>query len=298
VRILVADDDSVSRLRLQRTLVRLGHEVIAVADGPSAIDALVAPDGPPMAILDWMMPGADGLDVCRAVRQRAPQYVYVILLTARDAHDDMVEAFDSGVDDYLRKPFDASELRARLRSGDRVLALQDRLLRAQDALRVEAMHDPLTGLWNRRMIVEQLGRELHRARHDKHPLAVLVADIDHFKLVNDSHGHATGDAVLRETAQRMRAVVREYDFLGRYGGEEFLFVLPGCNEVTAREAAERVRLHVSDGLVNAGNARLPVTLSLGLSWTGAVGDESGPLINAADEALYRAKAAGRNRVES
>jgi diguanylate cyclase (GGDEF)-like protein len=296
VRILIAEDDPVSLLRLERTLVKLGHEVLAVQNGKDAIAALLQPGGPLLAILDWMMPGADGVDVCRAVRERQAPYVYVILLTGRDRREDLVVALDSGADDFLTKPFDAAELKARLRSGMRVLDLQDGLLKAQEALRVEAMHDHLTGLWNRRMIVEQLGRELHRAQHESRPLAIALADVDFFKRVNDTHGHSAGDEVLREIALRIRSVVRGYDFVGRYGGEEFLVVLPTCDAVTARHVAERIRMRVEAGPIHTGDATIDVTLSLGLAWTGSATEDAPTLIEAADAALYRAKAAGRNTV--
>jgi len=296
VRILVAEDDPVSLIRLERTLVKLGHDVVTVSNGSDAITALLETGGPLFAILDWNMPGADGVDVCRAVREREAPYVYVILLTARDRREDLVVALDSGADDYLTKPFDAAELKARLRSGVRVLELQDRLITAQEALRVEAMHDHLTGLWNRRMIVEQLGRELRRAGHEKRPLAIALADVDFFKRVNDTYGHAAGDDVLREIARRTRSVVRDYDFVGRYGGEEFLVLLPTCDDVTARHVAERIRARVAAGAVRAGDALIDVTLSLGLAWTGNAIEDASALIQIADAALYRAKAAGRNNV--
>jgi two-component system cell cycle response regulator len=297
VRILIADDDAVSRRLLEGTLVRLGHEVVAVADGGAAIAALTQSDGPRLAILDWMMPVADGLVVCRQIRQCSATYVYLILLSAQDTRENMVTGLDSGADDFLTKPLNVAELCARLRSGVRVLELQAGLLEAQEKLRALATHDDLTGLWNRRMILEQLNRELNRARHERRPLAVALADLDAFKQVNDTHGHAAGDAVLRETAIALRSQIREYDFIGRYGGEEFLLILPGCDAVAGRAIAERVRARIAAVPVKLGDVELAMSVSLGLSWTGGAGLEPGPLIHAADEALYRAKARGRNRVE-
>ena len=197
MKILIADDEPVSRRLLEGTLKKLGHDVLAVEDGTQAVATLLEADGPRMAILDWMMPGCDGLAVCREVRKRAAPYTYVILLTSRDRRSDMVEALDAEVDDFLTKPFDAVELRARLRSGERVLPLQETLLRAQEMLRHEATHDRLTGLWNRARIIDQLGREARRAEREKARLAVLLADIDHFKQVNDTYGHGVGDVVLQ-----------------------------------------------------------------------------------------------------
>ena len=296
MRILIADDDLVSRRLLERTLVSQGHEVTAVGDGLAAIAALLAPDGPRLAILDWMMPGATGLEVCRQVRARPAPYVYVLLLTARGRREDVVTGLDAGADDFLTKPFDALELRARLRPGERIVDLQEGLIRAREELRELAIHDSLTGLWNRGMVLEQLGRELSRSRREGKALAVAIADLDHFKKVNDTFGHAAGDAVLREAADRMRSAIRDCDSIGRYGGEEFLLVLPGCDGAAGLAVAERVRNRTADEPVRAGDALLPVTVSIGLAFTEASPVGSEALVHAADEALYRAKAAGRNRV--
>lgn len=297
MRILIADDDPVTRRRLEATLARLGHEITAVADGTRASAALLAPDGPRLAILDWMMPGADGLEVCRAVREQAAHYVYLIVLTARDRQEDLVEGLDAGADDFLTKPFDALELRARLRSGERVIELQARLLEAQEKLRVQATHDQLTGLWNRPMILDHLEREMHRTRREAGAIAVVLADIDHFKRINDTSGHAAGDLVLQQAAERIRSALRAHDVVGRYGGEEFLLVLPGRDAAAAGQVAERVRAAVASSPMPAGDVPVPVTVSLGVAWTREASVESTTLIHAADEALYRAKSLGRNRVE-
>jgi two-component system, cell cycle response regulator len=298
VRILIADDDPVSRRLLEATLVRLGHEVVAVPDGLEAIEAFRSKDSPRLAILDWNMPGADGLAVCRAVREQGGPYVYVILLTARDRHEDMLAAFDAQCDDFLRKPFDSAELRARIRSGERVLDLQSKLLDAQEQLRHDATHDRLTGLWNRAMIVDELNRELSRSKREKRTLTILIGDVDHFKNVNDTHGHAAGDEVLRQTAKRMAGVRRHYDSIGRYGGEEFLLILPGCDLFQALPVAERVRCTVSAEPITIGEISWPITISLGVATASATTVDAAALIAVADEALYRAKAKGRNRVET
>jgi diguanylate cyclase (GGDEF)-like protein len=209
----------------------------------------------------------------------------------------MVAGLDAEADDFLKKPFDVIELRARLRSGERVLALQERLLSAQEALRHEATHDRLTGLWNRAMIVDQLDRELGRAEREGTPLAVVMGDIDNFKAINDSCGHAGGDLVLQQTATRMAGVPRLYDFIGRYGGEEFLLLLPGCDLVTARLVAERVRRAVGGEPVTVGPISVPLSVSLGVACTSPPHETSAALLQRVDEAMYRAKALGRNRVE-
>jgi two-component system, cell cycle response regulator len=299
MKILIADDDAMSRRLLEQTLIRLGHEVVAVADGPSAVTALLAPNAPRLAVLDWMMPGADGLAVCKEVRQSGESYAYIILLTARDGREDMVSALDAGVDDFLTKPLDPVELRARLHSGERVVALQARLLETQAALRFQATHDELTGLWNRRMIIEQLDRELRRAAFDARPVSVALADLDHFKQVNDLGGHAAGDTFLRAAAERFRDVLRPSDNVGRYGGEEFLLLLLNCDRDSARTAAERARQAIAaTPLRGPGLEALTASASFGIACTNETGYDSAMLIKRADEALYRAKAAGRNRVEA
>jgi diguanylate cyclase (GGDEF)-like protein len=296
MRILVADDTAISRRLLEGTLTRLGHEVITVEDGLQAIDALLAADGPRIAILDWMMPGADGLEVCREIRRRSDTYIYLILLTGRDGETDMVTGLDSGADDFLTKPFNSGELRARLRSGSRVLDLQNGLLEAQEALRALALRDHLTGLDNRRAILAQLDRELNRARHEKRPLAVALVDLDHFKQINDTRGHAEGDAVLKRAAGALKSQLRQYDFIGRYGGEEFLVVLPGCNLEMAMPIAERLRSIVPAEPSGPEASQASVTVSIGVASTDVFGIKPDPLIAAADAALYRAKARGRNQV--
>lgn len=297
MKILIADDDPVSRHLLEGTLARLGHEVVAVPDGSAALATLLRPDGPHLAILDWMMPGADGLTVCRTLRQRSTPYVYVILLTGRNDRNDMVAALDAEIDDFLTKPFDALELRARVRSGERVLNLQEGLLQAQEKLLRQATHDGLTGLWNRSMMLDQLALELGRADRDRKPLSIAIADLDLFKSINDAYGHGAGDLVLQEASTRMRSVLRSYDGLARYGGEEFLVLLPGCDAIGAFEIAERARHAVAAEPARSDTLALQMTISLGIACTTDASSDPAMLIAAADEALYRAKARGRNRVE-
>ena len=296
MRVLIADDDPVSRRLLEAALVRMGHTVVVVSEGLAAIEALVATDGPRIAILDWMMPGADGLAVCRAVRQRAAPYVYVILLTVRDSQADMVAALDAEADEFLTKPFDAIELRGRLHAGERILKLQEGLLLAHDALQHQASHDHLTGLWNRRMVLQQLERELQRSVRDRSELAVILADVDHFKLINDTYGHATGDAVLQQVALRLRSVVRDHEYLARYGGEEFLFLLPRCTVMNAVSVAERARAAISAHPVMAGDHPVSVRISMGVASSADSGVDPAVLIAAADAALYQTKAGGRDQV--
>ena len=294
--ILIADDDLVARRVLRAALMNLGHDVVEVEDGVKAIEALARPDAPSFAIVDWMMPGVDGIAVCQTVRQNPGRYVYIILLTAKDAATDMIEGLDAGADDFLTKPFNLGELRARLKAGERVLALQDDLLRSQEVLKHEASHDPLTGLWNRGRVLDELGRELRRNRRESTTLAVVMADVDHFKRINDSHGHAVGDTVLNHVGRRILSTLRASDSIGRYGGEEFLLLLPRADLSGGRDVAERVRASMAaQPIIQSPEVR--VTMSLGVACCGPSETDAAALVEAADKALYRAKAHGRNRVE-
>ena len=294
MKILIADDDPVARRLLERTLERLGHEVVAVTEGNVALDLLLDPAGPRMAILDWMMPGLDGLAVCRAVRERDAPYVYLILLTARDGNDDVVAGLIAEADDYLTKPFEVRELNARIQSGERSLDLESKLLNAEKDLRHEATHDRLTGLWNRGMVLDDLDRTVKRVCRTGEQLTVALADVDHFKAVNDTHGHDAGDRVLREAARRMRASLRDVDAVGRYGGEEFLIVLASRDSAGQLTALNRVCQAVSQTPIDIGHALVNVTLSMGAARVVTSEPTAASLISAADEALYRAKAQGRN----
>ncbi len=298
MRILIAEDDRVARHILQTMLGKWGYEVVSCSDGTEAWKVLQAEDSPQLAILDWMMPEMDGVQVCRELRQKKKKaYTYVLLLTARSQKEDVIEGIEAGADDYLTKPFDSQELQARLRAGRRVLDLQAELLKAHEALLFQATHDLLTGLWNREQILDMLRRELSRAKRQQGSVSVMMVDIDHFKQVNDSHGHMVGDRVLQEVSRRMHNVIRPYDGIGRYGGEEFLVVLPGCNLSSSSAVAERLRVAVSREPIKSDGQTLCVTCSLGVASNelkeGAAADW---YIRAADAALYRAKSAGRNRI--
>jgi two-component system, cell cycle response regulator len=300
VKVLIAEDDPVSRRVLHSFLVKSGYDVLIAGDGQEAWSMLQADNAPTLAILDWMMPGLTGIEVCRKLRTRnSHPYVYVLLLTAKGRKEDVVEGIEGGADDYLTKPFDRAELKARLRTGQRILDLQQQLISAQESLRIQATHDPLTGLWNHGEILSILKREVERAQREGSALGVVMADLDHFKQINDTRGHLVGDAVLHEAAHRLLQTVRPYDSVGRYGGEEFLVVVPGCNAESAVRQAERLREAIgSRPVVSAGNL-IPITTSLGVAAvTDATGLDSHALLRTADAALYHAKRNGRNRVES
>lgn len=300
MKILIADDSIVSRRLLEATLRKWGYDVIAASDGLEALSILEQPDAPPLAILDWVMPGLTGPEVCSRIRQRDHEpYTYILLLTSKNEKEDLIEGMEAGADDYITKPFDQHELKVRIRAGTRLVDLQAQLLTAREALREQATRDSLTRLWNRLAILDTLNRELSRAARERRPVGLVMVDLDHFKNVNDTHGHQVGDAVLQEAARRMQKAMREYDAIGRYGGEEFLILLPGCEESDSFNQAERLRRIISQPpmpLPDGGS--LSISASFGVTtavpadaWTA----ES--LIRTADQALYLAKKRGRNRVE-
>ncbi len=299
MKILIADDDPLTLRFLQEALESWGYEVVAVADGQAAWEVFKRPNAPRMAILDWMMPGLDGVELSKAIRQRhVDSYTYILMLTVRDRKQDVVAGFDAGVDDYLSKPFDENELRGRLRAGARLLEVHDQLVGARETYRSQAEHDHLTGLWSRSAVLEALSRELTRARRSQMPVAIMMVDVDHFKAINDSRGHAAGDTVLQEVANRFRAVSRGYDTIGRYGGEEFLLVLPGCDDEGVVRRANELREYVSSEPFVLPEGVLHVTLSAGACVASGLSEvKPASLLAAADGALYRAKQNGRNRVE-
>jgi diguanylate cyclase (GGDEF)-like protein len=297
MKILLADDESVSRRMLQGLLTKWGYEAITAEDGDAAWKILKAAEAPRMALLDWMMPGQNGVDVCRSLRKLRPEpYTYILLLTAKDTSESVVEGLESGADDYLTKPFNPQELKARIRVGLRLLTLEDNLVQARESMRFKATHDILTGVWNRGAILETLEKEVWRSWREKTALGVLIADLDHFKSVNDTYGHLTGDFVLREVTRRMQSDVRPYDSVGRYGGEEFLILLPGCDGQDTKIKAERLLEVIRREPVETPAGILRVTMSIGgVSTSDWPKDNSNQLLQMADLALYRAKEDGRDR---
>lgn len=294
--ILVAEDDPIFRRLLQASLEDWGYRVSVVEDGATAWEILQRPNTHDLLILDCMMPGINGLDLCGRIRGRNPErYQYILLLSGKDEKEDIVKGLDAGADDYLTKPFDVGELRARLRAGERILSLQHELIKARDALRFQATHDELTGVWSRRAALQLLRTELQRGIRASTATGVLMIDVDHFKRVNDTYGHLVGDAVLTEIAHRISRAVRSYDFVGRYGGEEFLVILSKCTLDDLHAIAERTRRAISGMSISTNAGELDLTASIG----GAMTQEQTldiELLSVADSALYEAKRSGRNRV--
>ena len=294
---LVADSDPDRLRQLEGWLTRWGHEVAAVRNGVEAWHRLEAERSPILVIAAWRMEGMPGIDVCRRLRlQPDLPSAYVLLLVDGRGSEDLLDGLNAGADDFLITPLDASETRARVRTGARIVEIEQALKASQDALRVQSTRDVTTGSWNRAAILDLLHKERERARRKSGSVAIVLADLDAFRNVNESLGASIGDEVLREAARRMSATLRPYDAVGRYGGEEFLIVLPGSDGLGALTVAERIRESFARRPVATSAGPVPVTLSLGVAAEGGEGASEGDtLLRAADGALKRAQKSGRNR---
>ena len=296
-RILVVDDheDNVELLRAR--LEARGYTVEAARDGLEALERVHA-RAPDLILLDVMMPKLDGIEVVRRIKGNPLlPFIPIIMQTALETTEDKVEGLDAGADDYITKPIDFAELEARVKSLLRIKALQAELARANEQLLRISQVDGLTGMDNRRHIEERLTEMFEHAARLNEPLAVVMCDVDHFKSVNDTHGHQAGDAVLRQVADVLRQTAREIDRVGRYGGEEFLVLLPGANADDAEAFADRVRhaIESREFLYDGGSVRR--TMSAGVAaWPHPDVRHQEALVKAADDALYVAKETGRNRV--
>lgn len=297
MRALVADSDPDRLRQLESWLTKWGYEVWPARNGVEAWNRLSSEKTPIVVILAWQMDAMHGIDVCRRLRlQPELPTAYVLLLAERRETEYLLEGLNAGADDFLFAPLDIVETRARVRNGGRIVEVEEALRASQDALRVQSTRDGVTGSWNHATILDMLEKERERARRKSGSVAVLLADLDEFRKVNENLGHPIGDEVLRESARRMNSSVRPYDAVGRYGGEEFLIVLPGSDGLGALTVAERIRENFAKRPVHTSAGPVPVTLSLGVAAEGgeAVTD-SAALLQAADSALKRAQQNGRNR---
>jgi two-component system cell cycle response regulator len=296
MKIILADDDAITRRLLEAWIKRWGYDVECFADGHAAWAFLECATEPTLVIVDWMMPGLDGPEICRRLRVQAREpYVYVLMATGRSERQDIVEGLLAGADDFMVKPVDKDELRARVNVGERIVRLQTELVAARQALVELATVDSLTRLPNRSAILSTLAIEINRASREQIPLSVCVADLDYFKRVNDTYGHGAGDTVLQEAGARLQSNIRSYQTVGRLGGEEFLIVLPNCDTAMAEHVINRARTALLEKPIVAETALIHLTCSFGLT-TLAPGDigDSLALVQTADRALYDAKANGRN----
>ena len=296
-KIVVADDSPVYRKLVQDTLAQEGYTVLFAKNGREAVDAL-AEHQPSLVITDWEMPDITGIDLCGEIRRNQDSYTYVILLTSNTEKDQIIEGLDAGADDYLTKPFHSGELLARVAVGRRVAELH-REIKAKNLLLEElARTDPLTGLPNRRAVEDWAGRELSGAARHGYPFWVVMADLDHFKNINDNHGHEAGDTVLKRFAELLRANTRASNMCGRIGGEEFVIALAHIDKASVQTATERIRQQFeAERFTFDGNA-IVATASFGIAgFQGSDAVELDQLLRDADAALYTAKRVGRNRLE-
>jgi diguanylate cyclase (GGDEF)-like protein len=294
-RVLIAEDDSVTRLILKHWILRWGYDATIVDNGLDAWKVLQQERPPEVVIMDWEIPGLDGIELCRRLRDKSRSYYhYILMVTGRTDETDVVHALESGADDCLGKPFGEHELRARLLVASRILALQNELIQTREELRVQAMRDGLTGLWNRAAFLDLFQRELDRGRRTKTHTGLLLLDLDNFKTVNDTYGHIVGDLVLKETARRLCQNVRSYDFVGRYGGEEFFIGLPGLDKLQLCQRAESIRKVISSEPMRVPQGEIPITISIGAAVSGGGERLVSDALAIADVGLYRAKDAGRN----
>ena len=301
--ILFAEDNAISRKIVESHLGKAGYEITSVKNGRKAFE-LFRKNFFPIVLTDWMMPEMDGLELCRAVRNHESEgYVYIILLTSNDKKDQVVSGFEAGADDYLIKPPDPAELIARIKTGIRVLELEGSLKKANEKNRILSITDPLTGCYNRGYLMEQLPREIRRVRRYGHPLSLGLCDIDHFKKVNDTYGHQTGDKVLQIFIKCVRDTIREsMDWVARYGGEEFMVACPETDMGSAQVMMERLRETVAQRSIKAGDTEIHITVSFGLtsfdSHTPDNNVSAENMIRQADRLLYHAKNQGRNRIQA
>lgn len=305
MKVLVAEDDSTSLFMLQSLLEKWGFDVVATSDGTEALMILQEDDPPLLAILDWMLPGVSGPEICRRLSSRerpdgwrngemGRPYQYILILTVKGEKENVIAGLEAGADDYITKPFDSHELRMRVMAGKRILDLQEQLRNA-------ATYDSLTGLLNRRAVISRLENEIARATRSGTPLGVALLDIDHFKRINDTHGHMYGDAALVESAARIRSVLRSYDISGRYGGEEFLLIFPGLERREMDSVCERIRLSFHSAPFHRVECaecveEIPITVSIGVCDLSPEFNDVDSILAEADRALYRAKNMGRNVV--
>jgi two-component system cell cycle response regulator len=297
MKILIAEDDLISSKILEKHLGTWGFDVIMARTGEQAWTALKE-GSLRMAILDWMMPGMDGVEVCQKIRRRKKyKYTYIILLSAKDRKQDIIAGLSSGADDYMTKPVNFLELRARLQTGRRIVDLEDKLLAIQNQLKDIASRDSLTKLWNRAEISRFLREEMSRGQREQKPTGVIMLDIDYFKKINDFYGHDVGDQALLQVAARLKKRLRQSDKIGRYGGDEMIIILPNCGLAEIRKIAERLRVGVERRGISSELGSVPVTISAGgASSENFAVPTADRLIKASDEALLKAKNRGRDCV--
>ena len=300
-RILIAEDDPISRSLLELYLDQEGYTYVSAQNGREALDLYNA-EPFPIVITDWLMPEMDGTALCRAIRsQSRDYYTFLILLTAQNSPKAIVEGLEAGADDYIVKPINRAELRVRLKGCQRILDLEHSLKQSLAEIRELSIRDPLTGAFNRSYLDQQLEHEIQRAYRYRHPLSLVLCDLDHFKLINDTYGHQAGDAVLQRCVRNITASIRHHiDWVARYGGEEFIIALPETDAAGCLVVAERMRERIAFSPDDTENSPLKISASFGtvtlVPDAQALRTSAADLIQRADICMYRAKLSGRNRV--
>jgi two-component system, cell cycle response regulator len=300
--VLLVEDQEISRKLTEKILHKAGFNVTSVENGKKALE-LFKKQFFPIILSDWMMPEMDGIELCRAIRStESSGYVFIILLTARDSKEDIIAGLEAGADDYLAKPFNPGELNARIKTGIRILDLERSLKKANEEIKKLSVRDPLTDCYNRGYLNDRLSKDIIYALRYNHPLSLILCDIDHFKIVNDTYGHQAGDQVLKDFVNSIKKTFRnKIDWLVRYGGEEFIIVLPETDVEGAKTLAERLRIKISNQKTQFENLEITITASFGVSgFTHQTHKEKISdikLITKADQLLYQAKVEGRNRIK-
>jgi two-component system cell cycle response regulator len=295
MKVLIVEDDPISRRLLENIMPKWGYDIQFAKDGNEAWELMQNPEAPNLIISDWMMPKMDGLELCRKIRlMKRSSYIYFIILTSKTSKEDVVKGLDAGADDFLVKPFDYEELKYRIKIGKRIIDLEQKIMTLANT-------DVLTNVLSRRAFMERMDEEVQRASRENTNLSFLITDIDHFKNVNDTYGHQAGDVVLKMIANQFKLFSRPYDFVGRYGGEEFVVGIPGADSLQTKGIAERMRkrLEQLDMLLPKQTESIRITASFGVANLRVkTGEDLDSLIKRADDALYKAKKEGRNCVYS
>lgn len=299
--ILVAEDNAASRRLLEKILAKAGYEVVTTENGRLALE-LFKERFFPIVLSDWMMPEMNGFELCKAIRENSKGYVFIILLTSKDTTNDIVTGFEAGADDYLTKPVNYAELIARIKTGMRIIELERSLIKANEEIKALSIIDPLTGIYNRRYLLDKLPDEIKRSERYDHNLSMILCDIDHFKSINDNYGHLEGDYVLREFTACLKKSIRDnLDWISRYGGEEFIIVLPETDLEGARVLAERLRIAVSQRTMRLQKKDINITASFGVTCFEGNNNNDNitveTLIKKSDDLLYQAKLEGRDMVK-
>jgi two-component system cell cycle response regulator len=298
INLLLVEDEPTQRLLMSRMLRAVGYSVDVAEDGETAL-RMIKTGKYQLVLTDWEMPGMDGITLCRLVREANLPSVYILLLTSHVAVAHAVEGLRAGANDFIRKPADETELVARLDVGRRMVLLEQSLREANSQIEKLSVTDSLLGIFNRRYLHERLPQESARSRRYGKPLSLVMADLDHFKRINDTHGHQVGDLVLQHVVKLARSALRVSDWIARYGGEEFVIVLPETPLLGAYAVAERMRRLCAETPVELPGAQLLVTASFGVATIDGVSpsdEDADAMLRDADRALYASKRAGRNRI--